>query len=100
MSWLLLAGSFGVCNEVRLNLIRQINSYFQYAVYKKDPDLYTDEVLPEERDFLSQILISYKINPHTAFYIGYADDYYGDNFTSITQTDRSIFAKIGYACNF
>lgn len=99
-------GRLYTANREYIKLIYHINkrfyirTIFQYAVYKKDPDLYTDEVLPEERDFLSQILISYKINPHTAFYIGYADDYYGDNFTSITQTDRSIFAKIGYACNF
>jgi hypothetical protein len=99
-------GRLYTANREYVKLIYHINkrlyirTIFQYAVYKKDPDLYTDEVLPEERDFLSQILISYKINPHTAFYIGYADDYYGDYFTSITQTDRSFFAKIGYACNF
>jgi len=99
-------GRLYTANREYLKLIYHINkrlyirTIFQYAVYEKNPDLYTDEVLREERDLLSQILLSYKINPHTAFYIGYADDYYGDVFISTTQTDRCVFAKIGYACNF
>jgi hypothetical protein len=77
-----------------------VRTIFQYALYKKDTDLYIDEELPEEREFFSQLLIFYRINPHTAFYIGYGDEYYGNNYIDMTQTDRSLFAKIGYACNF
>ncbi len=77
-----------------------IRTIFQYANYKKDPSLYIDEVAPEEQEFLSQILLSYKINPRTAFYVGYTDNYFGDHNTDITQTDRSLFAKIGYAWMF
>jgi len=77
-----------------------IRTVFQYANYKKDPSLYVDEVAPEEQEILSQILISYKINPRTAFYIGYTDNYFGDYDTNITQTDRCLFAKIGYSWMF
>jgi hypothetical protein len=77
-----------------------IRTIFQYANYKKDPDLYVDDVEREERELLSQILLSYKINPHTALYLGYSDNYYGDDDTNLTQTDRSLFAKIGYAWMF
>jgi len=77
-----------------------IRTIFQYAIYKKDPALYYDEVEPREQEFLTQILFSYKINPRTAFYIGYSDNYYGDYDTEIIQTDRSVFAKIGYAWMF
>jgi hypothetical protein len=77
-----------------------IRTIFQYAIYKKDPVLYYDVVEPHEQEFLTQILFSYKINPHTAFYIGYSDYYYGDNDTNIIQTDRCLFAKIGYAWMF
>jgi len=74
-----------------------IRTIFQYANYKKEPSLYIDEVAPEEQELLSQVLLSYKINPHTAFYIGYSDNYFGNYDTDIIQTDRSLFAKIGYA---
>ena len=77
-----------------------IRTIFQYANYKKEPSLYVDEVAPEEQEFLSQILLSYKINPHTAFYVGYTDNYFGDSDTDVTQTDRGLFAKIGYAWVF
>jgi hypothetical protein len=75
-----------------------IRTIFQYAIYKRDPSLYLyEEVESEEQELLTQILLSYKINPHTAFYIGYSDNYYGDYDINIIQTDRTFFAKIGYA---
>jgi hypothetical protein len=77
-----------------------IRTIFQYAIYKKDPALYYDVVEPREQEFLTQILFSYKVNPNTAFYIGYSDNYYGDHDTKIIQTDRNLFAKIGYAWMF
>ncbi len=77
-----------------------MRTIFQFANYKKDPDLYIDYVEQEEQELLSQILLSYKINPHTALYIGYSDNYYGDYDTDIIQTDRSLFAKVGYAWMF
>jgi hypothetical protein len=77
-----------------------IRTILQYANYKKDPDLYTDYVEEKEQDFLSQIILSYKINPHTAIYIGYSDKLYGNNNTDMTQTNRNFFAKIGYAWMF
>ena len=77
-----------------------MRTIFQYANYKKDPYLYIDYVEQEEQELLSQILLSYKINPQTALYIGYTDNYYGDLDTDVIQTDRSLFAKIGYAWMF
>jgi hypothetical protein len=77
-----------------------VRTIFQYAIYEKDPALYYDVVEPRKQEFLTQILFSYKVNPNTAFYIGYSDYYYGDYDTDIIQTDRSLFAKIGYAWMF
>ncbi len=77
-----------------------IRTILQYANYKKEPSLYIDEVAPEEQELLSQVLLSYKINPHTAFYIGYSDKYYGNTYTDMDQTNRNFFAKIGYAWMF
>ena len=78
-----------------------IRAIFQYAYYRKDPSLYLyEEVEPQEQELLTQILFSYKIDPHTALYIGYSDNYYGDDDIDIIQTDRSLFVKIGYAWMF
>jgi hypothetical protein len=100
------AGRLYTANREYIKLMYHFNermfmrTIFQYANYKKDPFLYIDEVAPEEQEFLSQILLSYKINPRTGFYIGYTDNYFGDSDIGITQTDRGLFAKIGYAWIF
>jgi hypothetical protein len=77
-----------------------IRTILQYANYRKAPSLYIDYVLPEEQELLSQILLTYKINPQTAFYIGYSDKHYGNNNSDMGQTNRNFFAKIGYAWMF
>lgn len=77
-----------------------IRTIFQYAVYKYDPALYIDDVYEEEQELLSQILLSYKINPHSALYLGYSDKHYKNNNTNMIQTNRNFFAKIGYAIMF
>ncbi|MFC1540830.1 DUF5916 domain-containing protein [Candidatus Latescibacterota bacterium] len=57
------------------------------------------------RKVFSQILFSYKINPQTVFFLGYSDNYRNRDYTDdrgrydndLTQTNRTIFTKIGYA---
>jgi hypothetical protein len=56
-----------------------------------------DEVDPKSESLFSQFLFSYKINPQTVFFLGYSDDYYGDQNFWLTQTNRTVFCKIGYA---
>jgi hypothetical protein len=55
----------------------------------------------ENEDFFNQFLFSYKLNPRTALFVGYADSRANqldplDPLETI-QTDRTLFAKIGYA---
>jgi hypothetical protein len=45
----------------------------------------------------TQFLVSYKINPQTVFFLGYSDGHYGDQDIKLTQAERTVFAKIGYA---
>ena len=76
-----------------------IRGIVQYVNYDKDADLYDpdDEVNSEEKGIFSQFLFSYKINPQTVFFLGYSDNYYGDQDINTIQTNRTVFAKIGYA---
>ena len=90
-------------NITYLKAVYQFNSrtfvrgILQYIDYAFAPELYIDPVNSEEQWVTSQLLFSYKINPRTIFYLGYSDGHYGDQDYDLTQTDRTVFAKIGYA---
>ncbi|MBU1698538.1 MAG: carbohydrate binding family 9 domain-containing protein [Candidatus Eisenbacteria bacterium] len=51
----------------------------------------------ESSSLATQFLVSYKINPQTVFFLGYSDGHYGDHDVKLTQAERTVFAKIGYA---
>jgi hypothetical protein len=81
----------------------------QYTDIRRDPDLYATSacfdfnprqfVPPEEveRTLFTQLLLSYRVNPQTAFYLGYSEDRLGETTVPLTQSDRTFFFKIGYA---
>ncbi|MBI3450798.1 MAG: carbohydrate binding family 9 domain-containing protein [Acidobacteria bacterium] len=60
---------------------------------------------PRERNLFSQLLFSYKINPQTAFFLGYSDNRSGLETgppnapieIPLTRTSRTFFFKLGYA---
>ena len=75
-----------------------VRTITQYVNYNRNISLYEDnDVIAHEQDFLNQILFAYKINPQTVFFLGYSDNYSGDENVSVIQTNRAVFAKIGYA---
>ncbi len=81
-------------NFTRRTFLRAI---LQYVNYEFNTDLYDDERPPRYEQLASQILFSYKINPQTVLYLGYNDNHFGDQTIDLTQSDRTFFAKIGYA---
>lgn len=74
-----------------------LRTILQYLYYDYNTDLYTFPIDPEYKSLFSQTLFSYKINPQTVLFLGYSDNYFGDQDLSLRQTDRTFFAKIGYA---
>ena len=80
-----------------------IRSILQYADIRRNQELYLETITPETRSLFTQLLFSYKINPRTVLYVGYSDNYYGalspDQALSygLTQSDRTVFFKLGYA---
>ncbi len=56
-----------------------------------------DEIDEQSERLSSQVLLSYKINPQTVFFLGYSDSHRGDQDMDLTQSGRTLFAKIGYA---
>lgn len=96
-------GKLYSANIGRVKLVYQVNKQIfirgivQYVNYRRNVALYEDDVESETKSIFSQFLFSYKINPQTVFFLGYADDYYGDADIKFLQTHRTLFAKIGYA---
>ncbi len=74
-----------------------LRGIIQNIDYQRNPSLYKDEVDSQSQNLFSQFLFSYKINPHTVFFLGYSDNYYGDQEVDFIQTNRTFFTKLGYS---
>lgn len=69
----------------------------QYRDIRRDPGLYAFPVEAEDRRLTSQFLFSYKVNPQTVLFLGYADTQLGGSTYEMVQSDRTFFLKLGYA---
>jgi len=86
-----LTWQFNVRSFLRLSVQRR-NTTRNLALYD-DPD--TDA---RTLSIGSQLLYSYQLNPQTVFFVGYSDNHRDDDeLLDRTQTDRTLFMKIGYA---
>ena len=81
----------------QLNIRTFFRSILQHVDYRRNTNLYTFSIAPEDRRFFTQFLFSYKINPQTVFFLGYSDNYLGNQTYGLTQNDRTFFVKLGYA---
>jgi len=77
-----------------------VRAIVQHVDYEFNPDLYSDGRDPESRDLFTQLLFSYKVNPQTVFFLGYSDNSIANHEFELTQADRTIFVKVGYAFVF
>ncbi len=69
----------------------------QYVHYNYNPANYTFDIASEYKQLFSQLLFSYKINARTVLFLGYSDNYSGDQDIRLTQSNRTFFMKLGYA---
>jgi hypothetical protein len=72
----------------------------QHDDVRRNPELYVDPVEAHSEELFTQALFSYKINPQTVFLFGYSDNYFGGDSFDLTQADRTLFLKVGYAWVF
>lgn len=97
------AGRLYTANISYLKLVYQFNrraflrSILQYVDYRYNTENYIVTTDPESKHFFTQVLFSYKINPQTMLFLGYSDNHYGYSLIPLTQSNRTIFLKIGYA---
>ncbi|MCP3996187.1 MAG: hypothetical protein GY722_14170, partial [bacterium] len=98
-------GTLFEANLTQANILYQFNlrtfvrAVFQYTDVDRDLSLYND---PEDfeaktEELFTQLLFSYKINPRTVLFLGYSDNYRGDREIELTQENRALFLKLGYA---
>jgi hypothetical protein len=71
-----------------------LRAILQYETDDVNEGIYDDI---DQDHLATQILFSYKINPQTVFYVGYSDYHYGTDEYCLSQSDRTVFAKLGYA---
>ena len=97
------AGRLFTANISQMKLVYQLDrrtflrAIVQYVDYHREAGLYVVDVPANETQALTQLLFSYKVNPQTVLYLGYSDSYYGLDEIDPVRTDRTFFAKIGYA---
>jgi hypothetical protein len=90
----------------RLNVVYHLNtrtffrSLLQYVSYNYNTDNYSYEIDPEYKHLFVQLLFSYKLNPQTVVFLGYTDNYLGNQDYGITRNERTLFLKIGYVWQF
>jgi catechol 2,3-dioxygenase-like lactoylglutathione lyase family enzyme len=88
--------------DLRLTWQFSSRSFLRFTTQRFDVErnqsLYDDEVDARSRDVGRQLLYSYKLNPQTVFFLGYSDQFVDDDqLNDLTESDRSLFMKIGYA---
>ena len=81
----------------QFNVRTFVRAIFQYQNLERDAEVFPFPVNTKQEDLLTQLLFSYKINPQTVLFLGYNENGFGTQDFSITETDRAIFLKVGYA---
>ena len=78
-----------------------VRAILQYRDLQQEPALYSFPVRNQTETLLSQQLFSYKLNPQTVLFLGYADNSLGleepTRRVDLTRTNRTFFVKVGYA---
>ena len=97
--------------EVNLSQIRAVYNFntrtflraiIQYNQTSRNTDAYLEQVDENSKSLFTQLLLSYKLNPQSVFFIGYSDNSQGmleinQQKVPLTLVDRSLFLKLGYA---
>jgi len=74
-----------------------VRAIVQYYDYDYNISNYLIPRESEFRQFFTQLLFSYKINPRTVLFLGYSDNYFGGPESGLKKKDYTFFAKVGYA---
>jgi len=74
-----------------------VRAIVQYRSVDRNLAVYSVPVSAFDEGLFGQFLFSYKVNPQTVLFIGYSDNQAGTRSYDLTRTNRTFFAKMGYA---
>lgn len=82
---------FDVHSYIKLTMV--------YSDINQNPNNNPNSFFTENEKILdTQLIYTYKLNPQTAFYLGYSDSSYQDDYLSnLEREKRTFFAKVSYA---
>ena len=81
----------------QFNVRMFVRALIQYTDLKRNPSLYDFDIDSRSKLLFPQLLFSYKVNPQTVLFVGYSSTREGDERIDVTETDRTLFVKVGYA---
>jgi len=74
-----------------------VRGIVQHRSVDRNVAAYTVPVSAFDEGLFGQFLFSYKVNPQTVVFLGYSDNQAGARSFDLTRTNRTFFAKVGYA---
>ncbi len=80
-----------------VNMRTFVRAIVQYRSVDRNVAVYSVPVSEFDDGLFGQFLFSYKVNPQTVVFLGYSDNQAGTRSFDLTRTDRTFFAKVGYA---
>ncbi len=89
--------------ELRLSYQFDVYSYLKLNLAFRNTDRNlannTDKsLLATDKNFQTQLIYAYKLNPQTVFFLGYSDNsYQDDDLVSLKRDQRTLFTKVSYA---
>jgi len=81
----------------QFNVRMFVRAILQYTDVRRDPSLYTFAVDAQSKRLFPQFLFSYKVNPQTVLFVGYSSTRLANDTYDVTEADRTLFVKVGYA---
>ncbi|MEM7583242.1 MAG: DUF5916 domain-containing protein [Acidobacteriota bacterium] len=81
----------------QFNLRTFLRAIVQRTDIQRETALFREAVEARTQRLFTQLLFSYKLNPRTVLFLGYSDNYRGDQQIALTQENRALFLKLGYA---
>jgi hypothetical protein len=90
-------------SDLRVTWQFNVRSFIRFTTQRQDIErnvaAYTDPTTqPRTLTVGTQLLYSYKVNPQTVLYVGYADNSLDDDSVfDLTRINRTLFAKLSYA---
>lgn len=74
-----------------------VRAILQRRVLERRPERFDQPVDRRQERLFAQLLYSYEVDPRTAIFAGYTDDWRGDDETDLLRKSRTFFVKLAYA---